>query len=300
MSYPLLELEDVRIDCNGQCVLESLSLRSSGDRIGLLGQGRFLFDALAGSADIVAGRLQIRGVEFERARESSLFAVARPWPTGSNVTVRDGLILSALLGGCMSSAAKRRADRAIEALGLGQLARQKLVRRPKVEQYLAGLAEAALFEPEIIVVDWPIGLLDPDGWVRFGTALSRLIQHKRWLAWVPGPARLSVEQSWIGALDQLLWVENGLSVEFGATAVDRVRCLVVIDAALDQLPEGLDQEGIRLEPIRLAAPFGERRRAFVVELARDEFGRPCSEPLLAYCDRHGLPLFRLEPLDRGF
>jgi hypothetical protein len=300
MSHPLLELDNVRIDCAGRCVLEAANLCSSGDRIGLLGQGRFVFDAMAGAADVVSGVVRIGGFELARAREAAAFAVARPWPTRSSATLRDGLILSALLGGCTNATAKQRADRAVEMLGLGQLARQKLTRRPKVDYYLAGLAEAALFEPEVVAVDWPIGLLEVEAWSRYGLALSRLVQHRRWLAWVSGPARHAVEQSWIGALDQLLWVENGLSVELLATPAERVRTLVVIDAAFDVLPEGLDVEELRLSPIRLASPFGEHRTAFVVELPRDEFGRPLTEPLLGWCDRHSLPLFRLDPLDRGF
>jgi hypothetical protein len=300
MSNPLLELDDVRIDCDGRCVLESVSLCSSGDRIGLLGQGCFIFEALAGAADVVSGVFRIGGLELSQAREASAFAVARPWPARCNATLREGLVLSALLGGCTNSTAKRRAERAIEMLGIGHLTRQKLTRRPKVDYYLAGLAEAALFEPDTVVVDWPIGLLEPDGWSRYGMALARLIQHKRWLVWVPGPARHVVEQSWIGALDQLLWVENGLSVELLGSHSQRVRTLVVIDAAIEVLPEGLDEAELRVSPIRLAAPFGERRTAFVVELPRDEFGRPFTEALLGWCDRHGLPLSRLEPLDRSF
>jgi hypothetical protein len=300
MSLPLLELDDVRIDFDGRCVLESVSLSSSGDRVGLLGQGNFVFEAMAGAADVRAGSFRIGGIELEQARESSSYAVARPWPARSNVTVREGLIVSALLGGCRSSDAKQRADRALDGLGIGHLTQQKLTRRPKVEHYLAGLAEAALFEPEAIVVDWPIGLLDSDGWSRFGTALSRLVQHRRWLAWVPGPGRLPVERAWILTLDQLLWVESGLSVEVGATTAERVRTLVVIGTTLDQLPEGLSEQGLVLQPIRLASPFGEQRAAFVVELPRDEYGRPCTEQLLGWCDRHSLPLLRLEPLDRGF
>jgi putative ABC transport system ATP-binding protein len=300
MSPPLLELSDVRIDLAGRPVLQSVTLCSSGNRIGLLGQGRFVFQALAGAADVVGGSVRIRGVELDAARESSLFGVAEPWSARPNMTMRDGLVLSALLGGCSSHDAKRRADRVVEQLGIGQLARQKLVRRTKVEHYLAGLAEAALFEPEIVVVDWPIGVLDADGWARFGTALSRLIQQKTWLAWVPGPARLPVESAWIGALDQLLWIEDGFGVDVGATPSEQVRTLVVVDASLDQLPPGLDQGPSQLSTVQFLPGVFRPRSAFVVDLPRDEYGRPNTEAILAWCDHNGLALFRLEPLDHGF
>ena len=299
MSQPLLELDDVRIDFEGRCVLESVSLATSGDRIGLLGEGGYLLEALSGAADVASGAFRVLGLDIEEARKSSAFAVARPWQPRANVSVYDGLVLSALLAGCTHAAAKHRAARAIDCVGLGQLSRQKLTRRPRIDHYLAGLAEAALFEPEVVVIDWPIGLLEQDAWARYGTALSKLIQRRRWAAWVPAPARHAVEQSWIGALDQLLWVESGLCVEMSGKDSERVRALVVIDAVLDALPEGLEQVGLQLLPVRLVSLPGKQQSAYVVELSRDGFGRPITEPLLGWCDRNALPLSRLEPLDRG-
>lgn len=300
MSAALIELEDVRIDSEGRCVLDALNLRSSGDRIGLLGQGRHVFDVLSGTAEVVVGEFRVAGTELDRARESGLFAVARPWLDHTNVTLREGLIASGLLGGCTDANARQRADQALNLLGLEQMARSKLTGRTRVEHYLAGLAEAALFESPILVIDCPIGVLQAEAWVRYGMALSRLVQHRRWLAHVPAPARLPVERAWIGALDQLLWVEDGLCVELAAVSSERVKTLVVIDALLDQLPEGLETQAAGVQRIRLSRPAADRQTAFMMELPRDEYGRILTEPLLAWCDRHGLPLFRLDPLDRGF
>lgn len=300
MSQPLLELDDVRIDLEGRCVLESMTLSTSGDRVGLLGSGRFILEALAGAADVVEGELRVAGVEIQRARDSNLFAVARAWPGQKQIRLRDGLTLAALMAGCTAQSAKGHVDRALALLGIEQLGQHKLNTRPRVEHHLAGLAEAALFEPKVVVIDWPIGLLDADSWVRYGTALARLVQHRRWLGYVPVPARLAAEQSWVGALDQLLWLENGMCVELQGSSTERVRVLVVLNASIDPLPPGLELAENRLERIRLAHPPSEPRTAFVLELPRDEYGRVMTDPVLAWCDRHGLPLCRLEPLDRGF
>ncbi|HMA97014.1 MAG TPA: hypothetical protein VKP30_30225 [Polyangiaceae bacterium] len=300
MTAPLLELEDVRIDSGGRCVLEALHLSSSGDRIGLLGQGRPIFDALAGTAEVVSGELRVSGTDLDRARESALFGIARPWSERTSVSLRDGLIASGLLGGCAEAVARQRADQALNLLGMEQMARTKLSGRTRAEHYLAGLAEAALFEPPTVIIDWPIGVLPAEAWVRYGMALARLVQHRRWLAFVPAPARLPVERSWVGALDQLLWIENGLCLELGAGSSERAKTLVVIEGLFDALPEGLEAEATPVQRIRLSRPAADHQTAFVIDLPRDEFGRILTEPVLSWCDRHGLPLFRLDPLDRGF
>lgn len=300
MSLPLLQVDDVRIDLDGQCVLESVTLLTSGDRVGLLGHGRYLFEALAGTADVAHGELRVCGVEFQRARDSNVFAVARPWPAQASVRLRDGLELAALMAGGTVQTAKLQVSRALALLGIENLADHKLGGRTRVEHYLAGLAEAALFDPAVVVIDWPIGLLSPEGWVRYGTALARLVQHRRWLGYIPAPARLAAEQSWLGALDQLLWLENDACVELEVSSAQHIRTLVVLDALVDPLPEGLELGESRLERIRLGYPASDQRTAFVLDLPRDEYGRVVTDPVLAWCDRHSLPLFRLEPLDRGF
>ncbi|HEY5955757.1 MAG TPA: hypothetical protein VIV60_04355, partial [Polyangiaceae bacterium] len=250
--------------------------------------------------DLVSGAMRIGGVPWEEAREAGVFSVARPWAERADVTLRDGLNLSALLAGCSPRQARERTDTALESIGLVGLARQRWVRRPKVEHYLAGLAEAAIVDSGIVVVQLPIGQLEPDAWARYGTALSRLVEDRRWIMCWPGPARLAVEQSWMGALEQLLWIENGMSVDMGTSANGRVRTLVVVGADLDVLPEGSDAEALRLERVGLARRPGEPRTALVADLSRDASGRPCTEPLLSFCHQHALPIFRLEPLDRGY
>lgn len=300
MTLPLLQLDDVRIDLEGQCVLECVTLLTTGDRVGMLGHGRYIFEALAGTAQVVHGELRICGAELERARDTGVFSVARPWPAQTRIRLREGLTLAALMAGSTAQTAKQQVERALALLAIEHLAEHKLGGRTRVEHYLAGLAEAALFEPTVVVIDWPIGLLSAEGWVRYGTALARLVQHRRWLGYIPAPARLPAEQSWLGALDQLLWLEDGTCVELEVESAQHIRTLVVLDALVDPLPEGIELPDGRLERIRLGYPASDQRTAFVLHLPRDEYGRVVTEPVLAWCDRHSLPLYRLEPLDRGF
>ena len=300
MIAPLLELRDARIDAGERLVIEQLNLCSTAERVGLLGRGRAVFDALCGLVQLTEGDLLVGGVPFGEAMRSHRYACACPWPAPGakryDVTVFDGLVYSAMLAGCGAKEAQRRSSAALARLGLAHFAKQRLPARVGLEHYLAGLVEAALFDPEIVVVDWPIAVLTEEAWARYGTALSMLLGRRRFIAWVPGPARLPVERSWVGALDELLFLDGELSAKFATGGAHIMRILLVVAASPTQIQSAVDSSGLALSPVAIRAQTGVARAAFVVELAMDEFGRPCTETVLTWCDRHQLPIVRLEPL----
>jgi ABC-type Mn2+/Zn2+ transport system ATPase subunit len=301
MTCPLLELKELRLERNSRTVLDATNLVSSGDRIGLLGEGRQVMAAFYGEATVTSGSFLVCGVELEQARRCNLFGLARPWPrngaTAYPFTVREGLTLSAMLASSSETDARRRSDAALSQLGLSHFGNQRLGQRLGLEHYLAGLAEAALFESEVLVVDWPLGTLTAEGWARYGTALSRLLTKRRWLAWVSGPARLPVEQAWLGALDQLFLLDGELAVGIVPGTTHFVRTLLVLAATPAEVEQSAESLGLKLEPVGLRVAEGDARAAFVVELPKDEFGRPETSVLLEWCDRHQLAIDRLEPLD---
>lgn len=301
MTKPLLELRDVRIDRDGCVLLESVSLVSSGNRVGLSGAARPVASAIFGDATVAEGEFLVSGVELERAKRDRLLGIARPWLDSpgerSTLTVGEGLRLSALLAGSGGKEAERRAREALDELGLSHLARHRLMPQPSVEQHLAGLAEAALFGSEVIALDWPIGLLSTEGWARYGTALSRLLANRRWIAWVSGPARLAVEGAWLGSLDQILHLDGALVAELGTAQPHFVRTLLVLEADPEALQEPLAALGLPLTPAKLGTSAGVKRAAFVVDLPSDHLGRPSTELVLAWSDEYQLPIVRLEPLE---
>ena len=68
MTCPLLELKELRLERNSRTVLDATNLVSSGDRIGLLGEGRQVMAAFYGEATVTSGSFLVCGVELEQAR----------------------------------------------------------------------------------------------------------------------------------------------------------------------------------------------------------------------------------------
>jgi hypothetical protein len=301
MSAVALELRDVSIVEEGRTLLDGVTFRSSGERIGLAGAGEYVVRALCGSARVSSGLIAIDGVDLEQASSAGVYGIATAWDDPgsrkSKLTIEEGLTLSCLLAGDTSIQACRRVRIAFQRLGLRHLARQRLPARVGLEHHFAGLLEAALFEPKVVVVKWPIGLLSAEAWGRYGTALSLLLAQRRWIVWVTGPARLPVEQAWIGALDQVIYLERGMAAGYAPGTPSVARVLLVLDTSSDAVIPTTSASGFPLVRAELHGIAGQSRAAFVAELPRDEFGRPCTSLLLSFCDRHQLPILRLEPLD---
>jgi predicted ABC-type transport system involved in lysophospholipase L1 biosynthesis ATPase subunit len=298
MNAPLLELRAVQVERDGRRVLDAVNLVTSGERIGLLGEGRHIIAAFCGEATIASGSLLLCGVELEEARKTHLFGIARPWSNPANVTypftVFEGLVLSAMLAGYTEAESRKRTEFALSLLGLAHFGRHRLGKRVGLDHHLAGLVEAALFEPTVIVVDWPLGDLTADGWARYGTALSRLVSRRRWLTWVSGPARLPVEQAWVGALDQLFLLDGELSIGIVPGLTNTARTLLVLGVEASQVEPFFDTLGIKPEPVGLVATAGEAKSAYVLDLPTDEFGRVMTSTVLEWSDEHQLPIVRLE------
>jgi ABC-type Mn2+/Zn2+ transport system ATPase subunit len=298
MTAPLLELREVRVERDGRCVLDAVNLVTAGERIGLLGDGRHVIAAFCGEATIASGSVLLCGVELEQARRTHLFGIARPWSNPANVTfpftVFEGLVLSAMLAGYTESESRKRTEFALELLGLAHFGRQRLGKRVGLDHYLAGLVEAALFEPTVIVVDWPLGNLTADGWARYGTALSRLVSRRRWLTWVSGPTRLPVEQAWVGALDQLFLLDGGFSIGIVPGPTNTARTLLVLGVEASTVEPVMDRLGSKLEPVGFVGTEDEAKSAFVLDLPTDEFGRVMTSTVLEWSDEHQLPIVRLE------
>jgi predicted ABC-type transport system involved in lysophospholipase L1 biosynthesis ATPase subunit len=298
MTAPLLELRAVQIERDGRRVLDAVNLVTSGERIGLLGEGRHVIAAFCGDATIASGSLLLCGVELEEARKTHLFGIARPWSNPANVafpfTVFEGLVLSSMLAGYTESESRKRTEFALSLLGLAHFGSHRLGKRVGLDHYLAGLVEAALFEPTVIVVDWPLGDLTADGWARYGTALSRLVSRRRWLTWVSGPTRLPVEQAWVGALDQLFLLDGELSIGIVPGLTNTARTLLVLGVEASKVEPIIGTLGIKLDPVGLVTTVGEAKSAYVLDLPTDEFGRVLTSTVLEWSDTHQLPIVRLE------
>ncbi|MCX7799067.1 MAG: ABC transporter ATP-binding protein, partial [Fimbriimonadales bacterium] len=91
-----------------------------------------------------------------------------------SMTGRQFVTLMARLAGFSSSEARRRADEAIERVGMAQRADRKLAGYSKGMRQRIKLAQAMLHDPSIILLDEPLNGLDPGGRREFILLLRHL------------------------------------------------------------------------------------------------------------------------------
>jgi ABC-2 type transport system ATP-binding protein len=220
VSAPLLlELDGVRIDRGGAPLLEGLSLGADADRVALIGDWSGLFQLLATSAELVAGQARIAGRPAESAAREQVIGLALvdpPLPPA--VTALAYLEQSARLLGLQRAAAKAAARAALERLGVGSLAGQRLADLPRAHRRVVLIAHATLGSPQVLVLEAPLAELDDwnAGWVLEilwrAAADHRLLVSSRY-----APA-LGRERELIDRMDQVIVLESGVVVAQGPAA----------------------------------------------------------------------------------
>ena len=93
-------------------------------------------------------------------------------------TVKDYLHYIAAIKGIRTAAAKRRADEVIEKVGLTKTADKKLKKLSGGMKRRAGIAQAMLNNPKILILDEPTAGLDPNERIRFRNLISELSEER--------------------------------------------------------------------------------------------------------------------------
>lgn len=93
-------------------------------------------------------------------------------------TVQDYLLYIATLKGIKSSVAKKRVKQLIVQVGLSKVANRKMKKLSGGMKRRAGIAQAMLNNPKILILDEPTAGLDPDERIRFRNLLSELSEDR--------------------------------------------------------------------------------------------------------------------------
>lgn len=169
-GVPLIEFDRVGLSRGGRVIVEDLSLRlDAGEILVILGESGLgkttVLHAAAGllepSAGTVTRRVERQGMLFQEAR-------LLPWMTvGRNVR------LGARGRSVWSSGSHPEVDRALDAVGLGDVADLPPFRLSGGMQRRAALARALFAHPSVVFADEPFAHLDSASAKTVGAALGR-------------------------------------------------------------------------------------------------------------------------------
>jgi predicted ABC-type transport system involved in lysophospholipase L1 biosynthesis ATPase subunit len=298
MSEPLLALHQVRCTVAGTTVLDNVSLRTSGDRVGLSGNTLGVRLLLTGEATLVSGSAYVLGTPLSQARDKHIFGCAvalsqvpKRWP------VRHVLKLAAEVSGCSAKQATARATAAAQAIGEPSLLKLRWSRLQPVEHALAALALGTIADPEVLFVCLPLGVLSAPECQRYGAALESAAHNRRLLVEIDRIPQNPCERAWVDALASFSYVfdnrDSGVGEPLG---VGQARYLLRVAGDATQADSALQQAGILARPLHAPSDWACGRCAFLVDVARDAAGMADTGPLLDVCVSSNLPIIELLPV----
>ncbi len=168
--------------------LDGVDLEIASGMFGLLGPNgagkTTLMRILAGIVNLTEGRVTVDGHDLgtEKGKQSvkaMLGYLPQELGVYPDLTARQFVDYMAILKGMNESAARRqRVNRAIEMVGLGQAADRKLKSFSGGMKRRAGIAQALVNDPRLLIVDEPTAGLDPEERIRFRNLLVALAAER--------------------------------------------------------------------------------------------------------------------------
>lgn len=152
-----------------------------------------------------------------------------------NFSVQDYLLYIASIKGLRPATARQRMQNLLEQVGLTQVRRQKMKKLSGGMKRRAGIAQAMLNDPKILILDEPTAGLDPKERIRFRNLISELAENRLVLL----STHIVSDVEYIA--DQILLMKDGSLVHHGtsqqllAAAPTQVWTCTVPRAQADQL-----------------------------------------------------------------
>ena len=150
-------------------------------------------------------------------------------------SVQDYLLYIASIKGLRPATARQRMQNLLEQVGLTQVRRQKMKKLSGGMKRRAGIAQAMLNDPKILILDEPTAGLDPKERIRFRNLISELAENRLVLL----STHIVSDVEYIA--DQILLMKDGSLVHHGtsqqllASAPTQVWVCTVPRAQADQL-----------------------------------------------------------------
>ncbi len=169
---PLLSASFLRVDVDGVPALDGFSLRTTGERVLLLGAARALFEAASGLRGARRGELSVDGRAPKTAAREGQVACAPLDPSlPPRWTLLEYVTWSARLAGHSRADGRRLAEEALERMQLGSNARSRLGAASVSLRRATVLAAALATGAPVLLLDDPLVAL-PDEAAR---ALARVV-----------------------------------------------------------------------------------------------------------------------------
>ena len=202
-------------------------------------------------------------------------------------SVQDYLLYIASIKGLRPATARQRMQSLLEQVGLTQVRRQKMKKLSGGMKRRAGIAQAMLNDPKILILDEPTAGLDPKERIRFRNLISELAENRLVLL----STHIVSDVEYIA--DQILLMKDGSLVHHGtsqqllAAAPTQVWTCTVPRAQADQLLHQYPvvnlktlPQGVQLRVLSQTPPTPEAHPAemSLEDLFLHYFGETAGEP----------------------
>ena len=247
-AEPLLVIEDLRVDVDHVPACDGITLRTTGNRVLILGAPRALYEAMCGLRPVVRGALRVRGsAAGVAAREGTVAGAALDPPLPPKWTALEYVTWSSRLAGHSAGDARTLANDAIAAVQLGPMATTPLARMVPHARRGVVLAAALATGADVNVVDDPLAALPEEiarTWARI------IVQALGERSWVVLAGRVSLTSPLAMKADEELIVSSSRLHAQGPpaeiAAADR-RFVARIHGPLETLGARLEERGARMD-----------------------------------------------------
>jgi len=210
MTAPLLELVQARIDVEGVPAVDGLSLKTTGDRVLVLGGAKALFEAACGTRTPSHGEVRVRGVPARQAaRRRHVAGAPLEPPLSPSWTPREYATWSARIAGQGRKEAIALAERSLTELKMIATAGEKLGSASLQTRRATIIAAALATGADAILLEEPLIGLSDDAARNFSRIILRALDGRGWAVFcarmpLESPFAMDAEEAAVVARSRVL------------------------------------------------------------------------------------------------